>query len=152
KENKKQTEEEEGNYKVNRSKWQAVFLAAKNFISLFKGLCSRWSKIQIMEQQNDKTNKGDRPPKDGKRQKRITIHLTLAEYFVIQQKAEKVQIPVASYFRKAGVYNNIKASLSKEDRHFCRQLTGISHNYNHFSKLAHQEGLLSPFEHFKDIL
>lgn len=115
-------------------------------------LCSRWSKLKCMQKDNHKINKGGRPEKGVKRKKRVTIRLTAAEHFILSQKAEKVKIPLASYIRKCGLHTHIRERLSREDRHFFRQLTGLSNNINQMAKLAHQEGLLSAFAHFKNEL
>jgi hypothetical protein len=44
---------------------------------------------------------------------------------------------------------SIVARTSEEERHFIRQLIGISNNLNQLTKKAHQEGLLTAVMHFE---
>ena len=71
------------------------------------------------------------------------------EYFVIKQKALKAGMHLTNYIREMALNGNVTARIGEEERHFTRQLIGISNNLNQLAKKAHQEGLLTAMMHFE---
>jgi len=99
--------------------------------------------------ESEKRHSGGRPRKIIKRESGTGIRFTKAEYFVIKQKAFKAGMCVTSYIREMALNGNVTARASEEERHFIRQLMGISNNLNQLAKKAHQEGLLTAIMHFE---
>lgn len=96
-----------------------------------------------------KKHKGGRPQNQIKRQKIICVRFTITEHFIATQKATKAGLSLSDYLRKCAINAIVKERLSEEDRHFFRQITGLSGNINQMAKLAHQEGLLSALGRFE---
>jgi|SRR6187551_1790397 hypothetical protein len=99
--------------------------------------------------ESEKRNSGGRPKKVIKRESATGVRFTKAEYYVIKQKALKAGIRVTTYIREMALNGSVKARTSEEERHFIRQLIGISNNLNQLAKKAHQEGLLTAVMHFE---
>jgi len=99
--------------------------------------------------ESEKRHSGGRPKKLIKRESATGVRFTKTEYFVIKQKALKAGMHVTSYIREMALKGNVTARASEEERHFIRQLIGISNNLNQLAKKAHQEGLLTAIMHFE---
>jgi len=107
----------------------------------------------MMESEKRKSN--GRPKQVIKRESATGIRFTKAEYFVIKQKASKAGICITTYIRQTALNGKVIARMSEEERHFVRQLIGISNNLNQLTKKAHQEGLLTAvllFEKYRNII
>jgi hypothetical protein len=102
---------------------------------------------EMME--SEKRHSGGRPKKIIKRESATGIRFTKAEYFVIKQKALKTGMRITSYIREMALNGSVTARTNEEERHFIRQLIGISNNLNQLAKKAHQEGLLTAIMHFE---
>ena len=102
-----------------------------------------------MTMESEKRHGGGRPKKTIKRESATGVRFTKAEYFIINQKAIKAGMRVTSYIREIALNGNVMARTSEEERHFIRQLIGISNNLNQLTKKAHQEGLLTAVLHFE---
>jgi hypothetical protein len=103
--------------------------------------------LKTME--SEKRHCGGRPKKVIKRESATGVRFTKAEYFVIKQKALKAGMRITNYIREMSLNGNVTARTSEEERHFIRQLIGISNNLNQLTKKAHQEGLLTAVLHFE---
>ena len=99
--------------------------------------------------ESEKRHSGGRPKKVIKRESATGVRFTKAEYFVIKQKALKAVMRITNYIREMALNGSIVARTSEEERHFIRQLIGISNNLNQLAKKAHQEGLLTAVLHFE---
>ena len=99
--------------------------------------------------ESEKRHGGGRPRKIIKRESATGVRLTKAEYFAVKQKALKAGMRVTGYIREMALNGNVVARTSEEERHFIRQLIGISNNLNQLAKKAHQEGLLTAIMHFE---
>jgi hypothetical protein len=80
--------------------------------------------------EGEKRNSGGRPKKAVKRESATGIRFTKSEYFTI-------------------------ARMDEEERHFYRQLSGMSDNLNQLTKKAHQEGILTAvllFEKYRNTI
>lgn len=105
--------------------------------------------------ESEKRNSGGRPKKVVKRESATGIRFTKSEYFIIKQKASKAGIRITTYIRQMALEGNVIARISEEERHFVRQLIGISNNLNQLTKKGHQEGLLTAvllFEKYRNII
>lgn len=105
-----------------------------------------------MEEPKRKKIKGGRPEKQVKRQQIVCVRFTKTERFIVTQKAEKAKLTLSNYIRESAIHASVTAKLSREDRHFFRQFTGLANNINQMAKLAHQEGLLSALFRFENEL
>jgi hypothetical protein len=117
-------------------------------------ICSRWShnkinKFKKMEMEKDKRKVGGRPKKSVKKEIRACIRFTRLEYFVIRQKANKAGVNASSYIREIAIKGQIHPRLNEEERHFVRDLVGMSNNINQLAKKAHHEGLLKAMLFFE---
>jgi len=99
--------------------------------------------------ESGKRHGGGRPKKTIKRESATGVRFTKAEYFIINQKAIKAGMRVTSYIREIALNGNVTARTSEEERHFIRQLIGISNNLNQLTKKAHKKGLLTEVMHFE---
>ena len=104
---------------------------------------------ELIQETKQKKGKGGRPEKSVKRQKIISIRFTKTEHFIVSGKAEKARLSLSDYIRESAIHTIVKAKLNEEERHFFRQLTGISNNLNQLTKLAHQQGLFTALMHFE---
>ena len=102
---------------------------------------------EMME--SEKRHGGGRPRKIIKRESATGVRFTKVEYFVIKQKALKAGMRVTNYIREMALNGSVITRTSEEERHFIRQLIGISNNLNQLAKKAHQEGLLTAIMHFE---
>jgi hypothetical protein len=62
---------------------------------------------------------------------------------------------ITIYIRQMALEGNVAVRMSEEERHFVRQLIGISNNLNQLTKKGHQEGLLTAvllFEKYRNII
>ncbi len=85
---------------------------------------------------------GGRPIKIKKRNIIKGIRLTLDEYLIIKTKSDKAGKNITTYIRQAALEQNIKPTLSGEERHYVRQLIGMANNLKQLTKKAHQQDLL----------
>ena len=98
---------------------------------------------------SEKRHGGGHPRKIIKRESATGVRFTKEEYFSIKQKAFKAGMRVTNYIREMALNGSVIARTSEEERHFIRQLIGISNNLNQLAKKAHQEGLLTAIMHFE---
>jgi hypothetical protein len=103
----------------------------------------------LKEEQKPRKTKGGRPKKPVKRQRMVCVRFTRSEHFIAAQRAEKAKLSLSDYIRESALRAVVKARLSEDDRHFFRQLTGLSNNLNQLTKLAHQQGLFAAMMHFE---
>src|SRR6266700_4960681 len=102
-----------------------------------------------------KRKRGGCPKQDEKRESATGIRFTKSEYFKLKEKADKAGIGITTYIRKVALEGKVIARTNEEERHFYRQLSGISENLNQLTKKAHQEGILIAvflFEKYRDKL
>ncbi|HEX8277107.1 MAG TPA: plasmid mobilization relaxosome protein MobC, partial [Segetibacter sp.] len=106
-----------------------------------------------METVREVKKPGGRPAKSIRKDIRTAIRFSKTEYFIVRQKALKAGLKVSVYIRQIAIEGVVTARLGEEDRHFVRQLIGISNNLNQLAKNSHQEGMLKTmfyFESFRD--
>ncbi len=98
---------------------------------------------------------GGRPSKTKKRNITKGIRFTLDEYLIIKTKAAKAGKNLTTYIRHAALEQNMKPTLTGEERHYVRQLIGMANNLNQLTKKAHQNDLLDQmleFNYYKKAL
>jgi hypothetical protein len=103
-----------------------------------------------MESGSKKEKKAGRPVKAIKREIRICIHCTHAEYFIIKQKATEFCAGVNDYIREASINAKTIARLTREEMHFVRQLIAMSNNLNEMIKICSREGLFEAMKYFEN--
>jgi hypothetical protein len=103
----------------------------------------------LKEERKPRKGKGGRPKKPVRRQKMVCVRFTRSEHFIAAQRADNARLSLSDYIRESAIRAVVKARLSDDDRHFFRQLTGMSNNLNQLTKLAHQQGLFAAMMHFE---
>jgi len=83
-----------------------------------------------METVSEKTKKGRRPLKIIKKDIRTAIRVSKAEFFVIRLKAQKAGVKLSAFIGQIVIEGAVTNRLSEEERHFVRQLIGMSNNLN----------------------
>ncbi len=78
-----------------------------------------------------------------KKESATGIRLTKPEYFIVKHKAQKARLKISAYVRFMAINGKVMQRLNEEERHFVRQLVGISNNLNQLTKKAHQAGIHS---------
>src|SRR3954451_15174329 len=101
-----------------------------------------------METVKKKTRHGGRPAKMIKKEIRAAVRFSKTEYFIIRQKAAKAGMKVSAYVRQIAINGVVTTRLNEEERHFVRQLIGIS-NMNQLTKNSHTEGMLKTMLYFE---
>ncbi len=97
-------------------------------------------KLSDMETVREKRKKAGRPAKTIKKEIRASIRFSKLEYLVIRQKAAKAGIKASAYIREVVINGDVKRRLTDEERHFVRQLIGMSSNRAyHYQALRQSE-------------
>ena len=81
-----------------------------------------------------------RPKKARKQEKHIGYAVTMAQFFIIQQKAAKANVNLSDYMRQTAVYGYVKARWTAEERQMIKKLIGMSGDINRLVDLAKTEG------------
>ena len=102
-----------------------------------------------METVKKKTKQAGRPAKIIKKEIRAAVRFSKIEHFVIRQKAAKAGMKVSAYVRQTAINGAVTPKLSEEERHFVRQLIGMSNNINQLTKNSHTEGMLKTMLYFE---
>ncbi|MGI8634409.1 MAG: plasmid mobilization protein [Segetibacter sp.] len=85
---------------------------------------------------------GGRPKQAIKKDTVTGVRFSKLEYFVVKQKASRAGLGITVYIRQMAIHGQVVALMSEEEKHFVRELAGMSNNINQLTKKAHQEGLL----------
>ena len=91
-----------------------------------------------------------RPTKPIKKEVRAAIRFTKAEYFIIKEKAATAGVKPSFFIRQTAIHAMVKSRLTEEERHFVRQLIGMSNNLNQLVKSCHQEGVFKAMVYFEN--
>lgn len=102
-----------------------------------------------METVREKKKQAGRPAKSIKKEIRTAVRFTKIEYFVIRQKAARAGIKTSAYVRQTAINAEVIARLSEEERHFVRQLIGMSNNLKQLTKNSNTEGILKTMFYFE---
>ena len=102
-----------------------------------------------MEPVREKRKQAGRPAKSIKKEIRTAVRFTKIEYFVIRQKAARAGIKISAYVRQTAIHTEVITRLSEEEKHFVRQLIGMSTNLNQLAKNSHIEGMLKTMFYFE---
>ena len=102
-----------------------------------------------MEPVKRKKREAGRPAKIIKKEIRAAVRFSKTEYFIVRQKAAKAGMKVSAYIRQIAINGAVSARFSEEERHFVRQLIGMSNNINQLTKNSHTEGMLKTMLYFE---
>jgi hypothetical protein len=94
--------------------------------------------------------KGGRPVQAVKKQVRITVRFSKAEYFIIQGKANRAGLKPSAWLRQAGINGGTVPRLTREEGQFVRSLSGIENNINQIAKACHKEGAVAAAAYFEE--
>jgi hypothetical protein len=76
-----------------------------------------------------------------KRNRRLTMNLTAAEYERLEQKAKEAGLTMGVYVRRVSLEGEVLARLGQEDRELFRAVVGVSNLLDGLYKLARAEGV-----------
>ena len=102
-----------------------------------------------METVSERKRRRGRPSKAVKKEIRAAVRFSKAEYFIVKEKAARAGIKPSLYIRQTAIHSLIKPRLTEEERHFVRQLIGMSNNLNQLAKSCHQEGVFKAMIYFE---
>jgi uncharacterized protein YmfQ (DUF2313 family) len=105
--------------------------------------------MKDMEDVKTRSGKGGRPKKKVVKERTTGIRFSNTEYFIITDKAKKAGMKITSYIRQCAIESKLTTRLNDEERHFVRQLIGLSNNINQVARACHQEGILKGFKYFE---
>lgn len=94
--------------------------------------------------------KAGRPVKTVRKERRLAVRFSAAEYFIMQEKARQAGLKPSAYLRQAAIYAGIRSRLSPEEKEIARQLIGMANNLNQVAKVCHTEGLLPALVYFEN--
>jgi predicted RNA-binding protein with PIN domain len=81
-----------------------------------------------------------RPKKARKQEKHIGYAVTMAQYFIIQQKAAKANVNMSDYMRQTAIFGYVKARWTAEERQMVKELIDMSNDIHQLADLASKEG------------
>ena len=81
-----------------------------------------------------------RPKKARKQEKFIGYFVTMAQYFIIRQKAAKAHVNISDYMRQTAVFGYVKARWTPEERQMIKKLIEMSGDIHRLVELAGTEG------------
>lgn len=93
-----------------------------------------------MEEKKTK-GKGGRPPKNQKRENKLSFNATLAEKTLILAKAQRSGLRLADYLRDIALKGKVRNIATPEEIQQYRELTGIANNLNQLTKEAHKQNM-----------
>src|SRR5690349_18820307 len=105
--------------------------------------------------ESEKRYRGGRPKKDEKRESETGIRFTKREYAILKEKATKAGMTMTTYIRQMALKGEVITRTNEEERHFYRQLSGMSENLNQLTKKAHLEGIITAvflFEKYRNVM
>jgi hypothetical protein len=85
-----------------------------------------------------------------KRNRRLTMNLTAAEYERLEGKAKEAGVPMAVYVRRVSLDGKVIARLGQEDRELFREVVRVSNLLDGLYKLAKAEGVEGVIVSFAD--
>ncbi len=104
-----------------------------------------------MQLVREKRRQAGRPAKIIKKEIRAAVRFSKAEHFIVRQKAAKAGMKVSAYIRQIAINGELLSRLTEEERHFVRQLIGMSNNINQLTKNSHNEGMLKTMLYFETL-
>ena len=89
---------------------------------------------------NEYQNKGGRPPKEVKKERRVSIACSVSELRLIQHKAEQCGLSLSQYGLRCMLERQLPQA--REELVEIRKLTGMANNLNQIARSVHSgEGL-----------
>ena len=91
-------------------------------------------------------------PRKG-RNKNVSIWVSNAERFIIQERAALVGLKISPFVRECAMKGQVQARHKIEERQFFRETVDISNALNQLLVMAEEEGMLAvalEFQHYRD--
>ena len=79
------------------------------------------------------------------------VRLTVAERFIITQKAERAGMSLTAYLRHMAIHGKIIDRLNEEDRENIRQLIKMNNEIHELVVLADKEGMVTAIFQFEGL-
>jgi len=96
-----------------------------------------------------------RPKKAVTREKNIGFFVTMAQYAVILQKAERAHVNISDYMRQMAINGYVKAKWTNEEFLMVKKLTGISAGIHQLVEMAREKGAVQAalyFSQYRDVM
>lgn len=94
-----------------------------------------------MEEKKKERNKGGRPKKSNKRERKFGFYATLSEGAIIDAKAKRSGLRPADYIRDIAVNGKVRTLPTPEEIQWYKDLSGVCNNLNQLTKEAHKQNL-----------
>lgn len=95
------------------------------------------------------SGKKGRPPKKGAtRDKNIGFYMTLAQYAVIERRAEAAGVNISDYMRQVALQGEVRAKWTAEEREMVKKLIGMSVDLHGLVTVARERGVTVAMELF----
>jgi hypothetical protein len=91
----------------------------------------------------------NRPAKDEKKEKRVSLRFTKTEYSNIKENANTAGNTISNFIRRATLGEKIHPKLTVEEMAVVRQLIGISNDLNKISNAFKKEAKVKEAAFFK---
>ncbi|WP_423736535.1 plasmid mobilization protein [Chitinophaga caseinilytica] len=98
------------------------------------------------------SKKGGRPRLPVKKERRVSIRLTDAEFYILMRRSREAGMNLAQFIRDAAIKANIIARPQLKDHTFFREVIGISTNLNQVARAVNRQELLPMFTRLKEII
>lgn len=92
--------------------------------------------------------KGRPPKKTATRQKNIGFYMTLAQYAVIERRAEAAGVNISDYMRQVAIQGEVRAKWTAEEREMVKRLIGMSVDLQGLVTAAGEQGVALAAELF----
>ena len=79
-----------------------------------------------------------RPPKAIKRNEKLTLYYTKAEFKLIEKFADRHSISKAEFARHKSLNHRLRPRLTQEEADHYRKLTGMANNLNQLTRSANR--------------
>lgn len=98
------------------------------------------------------SKKGGRPRLPVKKERRVSIRLTDAEFYVLMRRSREAGMNLAQFIRDAAIKAKIIARPQLKDHTFFREVIGISTNLNQVAKAVNRQGILPLYTKLSEII
>ncbi len=98
------------------------------------------------------SKKGGRPRLPVKKERRVSIRLTDAEFYILMRRSREVGMSLAQFIRDAAIKGKIIARPQLKDHAFFREVIGISTNLNQVARAVNRQGILPLYTRLAEII
>ena len=96
------------------------------------------------------SKKNGRPKKAIIQEKNIGFYVTLAQYAIIQGKAEQARVNISDYMRQVALTSEVKAKWTSEEREMVKKLIGMSVRLDGLAIAVQEQGVAAAVGIFRE--